>query len=121
MSELEVMTQKALEAAGVPPVLDHDGAFATVWHEARGLGGVEMLIRDFDALCGVPTRIGDRMDAGGMSALVAAPKSTDLAMVRDLELTVKNIRSPLAAVAYAVRRSGNGRSKLPDPRQHSRR
>ena len=30
-------------------------------------------------------------------------------MVMDLELTVQNIRSPLAAVAYAVRRSGNGR------------
>ena len=109
MRELEVMAQKALEAAGVTPGLDRDGAFATVWYEARGLGGVEMLIRDFNALCGVPTRIGDRMDAGGMSALVAAPMAIDLAMVMDLELTVQNIRSPLAAVAYAVRRSGNGR------------
>ena len=109
MSELKVMAQKALEAAGVAPGLDRDGAFATVWHETRGLDGLAMLVRDLDALSGLPTRIGERIDAGGLSALVVAPMAIDLAMVMDLELTVENIRSPYAAVAYAVRRAGNGR------------
>ena len=109
MSELEVMAQKALEAAGVAPGLDRDGAFATVWHEARGLGGLEILVKDLDSLSGVPTRIGKKMDAGGLSALIVAPLAIDLAMVMDLELTVENIRSPFAAIAYAVRRARQGR------------
>ena len=109
MSELKVMAQKALEAAGGAPGLERDGAFATVWHETRGLDGLAMLVRDLDALSGLPTRIDERIDAGGLSALVVAPLAIDLAMVMDIELKVENIRSPFAAVAYATRRARDGR------------
>ena len=109
MSELEGMARKALEAAGVASGLDRDGAFAAAWCEAHGLGGLAMLVRDLDALSGVPTHSGKRINAGGLSALVMGPLAIDLAMVMDLELRVENIRSPSAAIAYAVRRARNDR------------
>ena len=109
MSELEGMAQKALEAAGVASGLDRDGAFAAAWCEAHGLGGLAILARDLDALSGVPTHSGKRINAGGLSALVVGPLAIDLAMVMDLELRVENIRSPSAALAYAVRRARNDR------------
>ena len=109
MSELEGMAQKALEAAGVASGLDRDGAFAAAWCEAHGLGGLAILVRDLDALSGVPTHLGKRINAGGLSALVVGPLAIDLAMVMDLELRVENIRSPSAALAYAVRRARNDR------------
>ena len=109
MSELEGMAQKALEAAGVASGLDRDGAFAAAWCEAHGLGGLAMLVRDLDALSGVPEHSGKRINAGGLSALVVGPLAIDLAMVMDLELRVENIRSPSAALAYAVRRARNDR------------
>ncbi len=109
MSELEGMAQKALEAAGVASGLDRDGAFAAAWCEAHGLGGLAMLVRDLDALSGVPTHSGKRINADGLSALVVGPLAIDLAMVMDLELRVENIRSPSAALAYAVRRARNDR------------
>ncbi len=109
MSELEGMAQKALEAAGVASGLDRDGAFATAWCEAHGLGGLAILVRDLDALSGVPTHSEKRINAGGLSALVVGPLAIDLAMVMDLELRVENIRSPSAALAYAVRRARNDR------------
>ena len=109
MSELEGMARKALEAAGVASGLDRDGAFAAAWCEAHGLGGLAILVRDLDALSGVPTHSGKRINAGGLSALVVGPLAIDLAMVMDLELRVENIRSPSAALAYAVRRARNDR------------
>jgi len=109
MSELEGMAQKALEAAGVASGLDRDGAFAAAWCEAHGLGGLAILVRDLDALSGVPTHSEKRINAGGLSALVVGPLAIDLAMVMDLELRVENIRSPSAALAYAVRRARNDR------------
>ena len=109
MSELEVMAQKALEAAGVASGLDRDGAFAAAWCEVHGLGGLAILVRDLDALSGVPTHSEKRINAGGLSALVVGPLAIDLAMVMDLELRVENIRSPSAALAYAVRRARNDR------------
>ena len=109
MSELEVMAQKALEAAGVASGLDRDGAFAAAWCEAHGLGGLAILVSDLDALSGVPTHSENRINAGGLSALVVGPLAIDLAMVMDLELRVENIRSPSAALAYAVRRARNDR------------
>ena len=107
--ELEVMVHKALDALGVASGLDREGAYATVWCEVRGLEGLAMLMRDFDALVGSPSYSGEILDAGGLSALVAAPMAIDLAMVKDEDLRVYNIRSPLAALAYAVRRARNGR------------
>ena len=109
MSELEGMARKALEAAGVASGLDRDGAFAAAWCEAHGLGGSAILVRDLDALSGVPEHSGKRINAGGLSALVVGPLAIDLAMVMDLELRVENIRSPSAALAYAVRRARNDR------------
>ena len=109
MSELEGMARKALEAAGVASGLDRDGAFAAAWCEAHGLGGLAILVRDLDALSGVPRHLGKRINAGGLSALVVGPLAIDLAMVMDLELRVENIRSPSAALAYAVRRARNDR------------
>ena len=109
MSELEGMAQKALEAAGVASGLDRDGAFAAAWCEAHGLSGLAILVRDLGALSGVPTHSGKRINAGGLSALVVGPLAIDLAMVMDLELRVENIRSPSAALAYAVRRARNDR------------
>ena len=109
MSELEGMARKALEAAGVASGLDRDGAFAAAWCEAHGLSGLAILVRDLDALSGVPTNSGKRINAGGLSALVVGPLAIDLAMVMDLELRVENIRSPSAALAYAVRRARNDR------------
>ena len=109
MSELKGMAQKALEAAGVASGLDRDGAFAAAWCEAHGLGGLAILVRDLDALSGVPTHSEKRINAGGLSALVVGPLAIDLAMVMDLELRVENIRSPSAALAYAVRRARNDR------------
>ena len=109
MSELEGMAQKALEAAGVASGLDRDGAFAAAWCEAHGLGGLAILVRDLDALSGVPPHSEKRINAGGLSALVVGPLAIDLAMVMDLELRVENIRSPSAALAYAVRRARNDR------------
>ena len=109
MSELEGMAQKALEAAGVASGLDRDGAFAAAWCEAHGLSGLAILVRDLDALSGVPTHSENRINAGGLSALVVGPLAIDLAMVMDLELRVENIRSPSAALAYAVRRARNDR------------
>ena len=111
MSELEGMAQKALEAAGVASGLDRDGAFAAAWCEAHGLGGLEILVRDLDALSGVPTHSEKRINAGGLSALVVGPLAIDLAMAMamDLELRVEDIRSPSAALAYAVRRARNDR------------
>ena len=109
MSELEGMARKALEAAGVASGLDRDGAFAAAWCEAHGLGGLAILVRDLDALSGVPEHSGKRINAGGLSALVVGPLAIDLAMVMDLELSVENIRSPSAALAYAVRRARNDR------------
>ena len=109
MSELEGMARKALEAAGVASGLDRDGAFAAAWCEAHGLGGLAILVRDLDALSGVPTHSEKRINAGGLSALVVGPLAIDLAMVMDLELRVENIRSPSAALAYAVRRARNDR------------
>ena len=109
MSELEGMAQKALEAAGVASGLDRDGAFAAAWWEAHGLGGLAMLVRDLDALSGVPEHSGKRINAGGLSALVVWPLAIDLAIVMDLELRAENIRSPSAALAYAVRRARNDR------------
>ena len=38
-----------------------------------------------------------------------APLAIDLAMVKDMEVRVNNIRSPIAAIAYAVRRARKGR------------
>ena len=108
-SELEVMAHKALEAIGVASGLDSDGAYAIVWCEVRGLEGLAMLIRDFDALVGSPSYSGEILDAGGLSALVVAPMAIDLAMVKNGVLRVYNIRSPIAALAYAVRRARNGR------------
>ena len=109
MSELEGMARKALEAAGVASGLDRDGAFAAAWCEAHGLGGLAILVRDLVALSGVPTHSEKRINAGGLSALVVGPLAIDLAMVMDLELRVENIRSPSAALAYAVRRARNDR------------
>ena len=107
--ELEVIAQKALKAAGVALGLDRDGAFSAVWQEERGLDGLAMLIRDLDALSGVPTRLGGTIDAKGLSAFIVAPLAIDLAMVLGGDLTVKNLRSPLATIPYAVRRAFNGR------------
>ena len=109
MSELEVMAQKALEAAGVASGLDRDGAFAAAWCEVHGLGGLAILVRDLDALSGVPTHSEKRINAGGLSALIVGPLAIDLAMAMNLELRVENIRSPSAALAYAVRRARNDR------------
>ena len=108
-SELEVMAQKALEAIGVPSGLDRDGAYAIVWCEVRGLDGIGILMRDFDALVGSPNYSGEILDAGGLSALIVAPMVVDLAMVKDGDLIAYNVRSPKAAIAYAVRRARNGR------------
>ena len=107
MSELEGMARKALEAAGVASGLDRDGAFAAAWCEAHGLSGLAILVRDLDALSGVPTHSEKRVNAGGLSALVVGPLAIDLAMVMDLELKIENIRSPSATLAYAVRRARN--------------
>ena len=109
MSELEGMAQKALEAAGVGSGHDRDGAFAVAWCEAHGLDGLAMLVRDLSALSGVPTHSEERINAGGLSALVVGPLAIDLAMAMNLELKVENIRSPSAALAYAVRRARNDR------------
>ena len=109
MSELEGMARTALEAAGVASGLDRDGAFAAAWCEAHGLGGLAILVRDLDALSGVPTHSEKRINAGGLSALVVGPLAIDLAIAMDLELRVENIRSPSAALAYAVRRARNDR------------
>ena len=103
------MAHKALEAIGVASGLDRDGAYAIVWCEVRGLDGLAMLIRDFDALVGSPSYSGEILDASGLSALVVAPMAIDLAMVKNGVLRVYNIRSPIAALAYAVRRARNGR------------
>ena len=108
-SELEVMAQKAMEAIGVASGLDRDGAYATVWCEVRGLEGLAILIRDLDAILGLPSCAGENINALGLSALVVAPIAIDLAMVQDQEVRVDNIRSPITAIAYAVRRAREGR------------
>ena len=87
-SELEVMAQKAMEAIGVASGLDRDGAYATVWCEVRGLEGLAILIRDLDAILGLPSCAGENINALGLSALVVAPIAIDLAMVQDLEVRV---------------------------------
>jgi len=107
--ELEVIAQKVLEGAGVPSGLDHDGAHAVVWCEARGLKGIEALLCDPRALSGFPERRATDIDAIGLSALCVAPLAIDLSMSTGKRLIVHNIKSPFVAIAYAVRKTCDDR------------
>jgi hypothetical protein len=112
-AEVQQTCFKALEGLGLPPGLDYDAASNVAWLEARGLGGVGILAREFERCGGEVIWSMPQIDDDGRTATITAeapsgvllaPGALDWA-VEGRTVQVLECAAPMFVMAEAARRS----------------
>ncbi|MBT3556128.1 MAG: DUF3726 domain-containing protein [Rhodospirillales bacterium] len=113
--EVWKITQRCLEAAGVPAGHDREGAFATMWLAEHGFPGIVM-VSTVDLSTGADwslslsrTESATQLDAAGLPLVSLGVDAIDLAVAdavsNVVELTVVNACAPLYLIPFAARRT----------------
>ena len=109
--EVWKITQRCLEAAGVPAGHDREGAFATMWLAEHGFPGIVM-VSAADLRAGSDwslslSRTGGatQLDAAGLPLVSLGVDAIDLAVSDAAELTIAKACAPLYLIPFAARRT----------------